>query len=103
VRCSSRLRDLLLHTTTFWNGDKPLRTLQSHATHPMSQSGKCGANSDIVRLAMQVRQTDLPGVPQICVFGCSSNATAGNCNDGSAQLRPMLTSGFTGRCDKPGT
>jgi len=84
------LIDPWLKTLSFWNGDQALLAMSAYATHPMSYYGRGGVTADFVGLARKRRQTDLPGVFQMYLSGCSGNVTAGKYNDGAAENRPIL-------------
>lgn len=82
--------DPWLKTLSFWDGPEPLAAVHAYAVHPMSYYGNGEVSADFVGLARSWMQTNLPGVFQIYVSGCSGNVTAGKYNDGSPENRPVL-------------
>ena len=83
--------DPWLKTISFWNGDKPLASLSVYATHPMSHYGRGQVSSDFCGLARQRRQADDPGVLHFYATGCGGNVAAGKYNDGTPEMRAVLT------------
>ena len=83
--------DTKIKSISLISGDKPLVTLSSYATHPMSYYGKGEVSADFVGLARRRRQLDTPDAMQIYASGCSGDITAGKYNDGSPQARGELT------------
>ena len=83
--------DPWLKTISFWSADKPLASLSVYATHPMSYYGRGQVSSDFCGLARQRRQADDPGVLHFYATGCGGNVAAGKYNDGSPEMRPILT------------
>ncbi len=84
--------DPWLKTISLWNGDKPIVSLSTYATHPMSYYGKGGVSGDFVAMARRQREKDEPGVFQMYASGCSGNVTAGKYNDGAPENREALAS-----------
>jgi hypothetical protein len=85
------LIDPYIRTIRFYAGDKPLLSLHSYATHPMSYYGRGGVTSDFVGLARERRLRDDNSIRQIYVSGCSGDVTAGKYNNGSQESREALT------------
>lgn len=82
--------DPYLRMVSFWNGEKALASLMYYATHPMSHYGKGDVTPDFVGLARDHRQKET-GVPHIYFTGAAGNVAAGKYNDGSPEMRPVLT------------
>ncbi len=85
------LIDPWLKTVAFYEGDKKIAACHYYATHPMSYYGDGRASSDFVGLARKQRQKDEPGCLHIYFTGCGGNVAAGKYNDGSKEMRPILT------------
>jgi hypothetical protein len=85
------LIDPWLKTVAFYDGDTKIAACHYYATHPMSYYGDGRVSSDFVGLARKQRQQDEPGCTHIYFTGCSGNVAAGKYNDGSKELRPVLT------------
>ncbi len=85
------LIDPFLKTVAFYNGDRKLVCCHYYATHPMSYYGDGRATSDFVGLARKQRQADEPGTTHVYFTGCAGNVSAGKYNDGSKEMRPILT------------
>lgn len=85
------LIDPWLKTVAFYDGDNKIAACHYYATHPMSYYGDGRVSSDFVGLARKQRQEDEPGCAHIYFTGCSGNVAAGKYNDGSKELRPVLT------------
>ena len=83
--------DPKIKSISLMSDNKPLVTLSSYATHPMSYYGKGEVSADFVGLARRRRQLDTLGAMQIYASGCSGDITAGKYNDGSPQARGELT------------
>jgi hypothetical protein len=62
-----------------------------YATHPMSYYGDGRATSDFAGLARKQRQAEDPACRHVYFTGCSGNISAGKYNDGSKEVRPVLT------------
>jgi len=84
------LIDPWLKTISFWNGDTPLVAISCYATHPMSSYRTGKVSADFVGLARDLRQRELPKVPQIYATGCSGDVTAGKYNGGDEHSRIEL-------------
>lgn len=85
------LIDPFLKTIAFYNGDRKLVCCHYYATHPMSYYGDGRATSDFVGLARKQRQAEEPQTTHIYFTGCAGNVSAGKYNDGSKEMRPILT------------
>jgi len=85
------LVDPFLKTVAFYNGDRKLVCCHYYATHPMSYYGDGRATSDFVGLARKKRQADEPQTTHLYFTGCAGNVSAGKYNDGSKEMRPILT------------
>ncbi|MBN1343696.1 MAG: hypothetical protein JXQ73_13490 [Phycisphaerae bacterium] len=83
--------DPWLKTLSFWDGEQPIAALSCYATHPMSYYRHGGVSCDFFGLARARRQKDAPAVFQIMTNGCGGNLGAGKYNDGSTEMRPILT------------
>jgi hypothetical protein len=84
------LIDPYLKTLSFWNGDRPLAALHFYATHPMSHYGRGGVSCDFCGLARD-RMAAETGGAQLYFTGGAGNIGAGKYNDGSPEMRPILT------------
>lgn len=84
------LIDPYLKSISFWDDDDPLAVLTYYATHPQSYYGKGDVTCEFVGIARNQREKEL-GVSHIHFNGCSGNITAGKYNDGSEEMRPVLT------------
>lgn len=85
------LIDPFLKTVAFYNGDHKVVSCHYYATHPMSYYGDGRATSDFTGLARKRRQEDEPETTHIYFTGCAGNISAGKYNDGSHEMRPILT------------
>ncbi len=85
------LIDPWLRTVALYNGDEKVVALHYYATHPMSYYGDGRVSSDFVGLARKRRQAQEPGCHHIYFTGCAGNIAAGKYNDGSKEMRPILT------------
>ena len=85
------LIDPFLKTVAFYNGDQKVVSCHYYATHPMSYYGDGRATSDFTGLARKQRQQDEPDTTHIYFTGCAGNISAGKYNDGSKEMRPILT------------
>ncbi|MFO0918680.1 MAG: hypothetical protein U0872_10235 [Planctomycetaceae bacterium] len=85
------LIDPNLKTVAFYNGDKKLASCHYYACHPMSYYGDGRATADFCGLARRQRQQDEPDCLHIYFNGCGGNIAAGKYNDGSKEMRPILT------------
>ena len=84
------LIDPFLKTIGFWNGDTLLAAMHYYATHPMSHYGKGQVSCDFCGLARDQFATET-GAPQLYFTGGAGNIAAGKYNDGSPEMRPVLT------------
>lgn len=85
------LIDPLLKTVAFYHGDKKIVACHYYATHPMSYYADGRVTSDFAGLARKQRQKDEPDCTHIYLTGCAGNIAAGKYNDGSKEVRPILT------------
>lgn len=86
------LIDPWLRSVSFWNGDQPIVVLTYYATHPQSYYGEGDVTSEFVGLARAAREEALGDLPHIHFNGAGGNVTAGKYNNGSPEMRPVLTS-----------
>jgi hypothetical protein len=84
------LIDPYLKTLSFWNGDRLLAALHYYATHPMSHYGQGGVSCDFCGLARD-RMAAEAGGAHLYFTGGAGNIGAGKYNDGSLEMRPILT------------
>ena len=84
--------DPWVKTLSFFNGKRPLATVNCYATHPMSYYGQGDVTCDFVGIARRLRRQDDPGVHQIYLSGCSGNVTVGKYNDGLPLNRQIFAS-----------
>lgn len=80
-----------LKLISFWNNDKPLVSLTYYATHPQSYYGKGDVTAEFVGLARARREAALPDMAHIHFNGAGGNVASGKYNDGSPQMRTILT------------
>ena len=85
------LIDPFLKTVAFYNDDRKIVSSHYYATHPMSYYGDGRATSDFTGLARKQRQLEEPATTHIYFTGCAGNISAGKYNDGSKEMRPILT------------
>lgn len=85
------LIDPMLKTVAFYNGDKKLVACHYYACHPMSYYGDGRVSADFCGLARKARQQQDPDCTHLYFNGCGGNIGAGKYNDGSQQMRPVLT------------
>jgi hypothetical protein len=83
--------DPWLKTVAFYNGEVKIAACHYYATHPMSYYGDGRVSSDFTGLARKQRQKDEPDCLHVYFTGCAGNIAAGKYNDGSRELRPILT------------
>ena len=83
--------DPFLKTVAFFDGAKKVASLHYYATHPMSYYADGRATSDFAGLARKQRQQDEPDCTHIYFTGCAGNISAGKYNNGSKEVRPVLT------------
>jgi hypothetical protein len=85
------LIDPWLRTVVFYDKDTKVAACHYYATHPMSYYGDGRVSSDFAGLARKQRQKDEPGCLHLYFTGCAGNIAAGKYNDGSREMRPVLT------------
>lgn len=85
------LIDPMLKTVAFYNNDRKLAACHYYACHPMSYYGDGRVSADFCGLARRQRQTQEPDCVHIYFNGCGGNIGAGKYNDGSHDMRPVLT------------
>ncbi len=85
------LIDPQLKTVAFFDGDQKVVACHYYATHPMSYYGDGRVSSDFAGLARKQRQAEDADCTHIYFTGCAGNIAAGKYNDGSKELRPILT------------
>jgi hypothetical protein len=83
--------DPWLKTLALYHQDRKLAALHYYATHPMSHYGDGRVSSDFVGLARKQRQQDQPDCLHVYFTGCAGDVAAGKYNDGSPEMRPVLT------------
>ena len=83
--------DPLLKMLTFFDGDRPLVSLSYYATHPQSHFGKGDVTSEFVGLARAEHEQTHGDLPLIHFNGASGNVAAGKYNDGTPEMRIVLT------------
>ncbi len=80
-----------LKTVAFYDGDEKVLACHYYACHPMSYYGDGRVSSDFCGLARKRRQQDEPQCVHLYFNGCGGNIGAGKYNDGSPEMRPVLT------------
>lgn len=85
------LIDPMLKTLAFYNGDQKLVASHYYACHPMSYYGDGRVSADFCGLARKERQQQEPDCTHLYFNGCGGNIGAGKYNDGSKEMRPVLT------------
>jgi hypothetical protein len=85
------LIDPMLRTVAFYDGDAKLAACHYYATHPMSYYGDGMVSSDFVGLARKRIQKEEPDCLHVYFTGAAGNIAAGKYNDGSKEMRPVLT------------
>jgi hypothetical protein len=83
--------DPWLKMLTFYHHDDPIVSLSYYATHPQSYFGKGEVTSEFVGLARAQHQRESAELPLIHFNGASGNVAAGKYNDGTPELRVVLT------------
>lgn len=83
--------DPMLKTVALYNNDKKLVASHFYACHPMSYYGDGRVSSDFCGLARKQRQQQEPDCVHLYFNGCGGNIGAGKYNDGSKEMRPVLT------------
>lgn len=79
-----------LKSVSFWHDDQALAVLNYYATHPQSYYGQGDVNPEFIGLARNSVHKKL-GVPQVFFIGAAGNVAAGKYNNGSPEMRPVLT------------
>jgi hypothetical protein len=85
------LIDPWLKTVAFYDRATKIAACHYYATHPMSYYGDGRVSSDFTGLARKVRQQEEPGCLHLYFTGAAGNIAAGKYNDGSKEMRPVLT------------
>lgn len=85
------LIDPYLKTVAFYNGDQKLAACHYYACHPMSYYGDGRVSADFCGLARKRKQVEEPNCMHLYFNGCGGNIGAGKYNDGSKEMRPILT------------
>ncbi len=85
------LIDPMLKTVAFYHNDEKLIACHYYACHPMSYYGDGRVSSDFCGLARKQLQMSEPGCTHLYFNGCGGNIGAGKYNDGSPEMRPVLT------------
>src|SRR5262249_50425406 len=85
------LIDPWLKTVAFYDKDVKITSCHYYATHPMSYYGDGRVSSDFAGLARKQRQKDEPEWLHVYFTGCAGNIAAGKYNDGSKEIRPVLS------------
>lgn len=85
------LIDPMLKTVAFYSGDKKVVASHFYACHPMSYYGDGQVSSDFCGLARKQRQKQEPDCMHLYFNGCGGNIGAGKYNNGSKEMRPILT------------
>ena len=81
----------MLKTVAFYNNDRKLVASHYYACHPMSYYGDGRVSADFCGLARKQRQEQEPDCTHLYFNGCGGNIGAGKYNDGSKEMRPVLT------------
>lgn len=85
------LIDPMLKTVAFYHGSQKLAACHYYACHPMSYYGDGRVSADFCGLARKQRQEQEPDCTHLYFNGCGGNIGAGKYNDGSKEMRPVLT------------
>jgi hypothetical protein len=83
--------DPMLKTISFYNRQQKLVASHYYACHPMSYYGDGRVSADFCGLARKQRQQQEPDCTHLYFNGCGGNIGAGKYNDGSKEMRPVLT------------
>ena len=83
--------DPFLKTVAFYHGERKVVACHYYACHPMSYYGDGRVSADFCGLARRQRQEDEPECMHLYFNGCGGNIGAGKYNDGSKEMRPVLT------------
>jgi hypothetical protein len=81
----------MLKTVAFYNQRQKLVACHYYACHPMSYYGDGRVSSDFCGLARKQRQQQEPACTHLYFNGCGGNIGAGKYNDGSKEMRGVLT------------
>ncbi len=85
------LIDPMLKTVALYNQHQKLVACHYYACHPMSYYGDGRVSSDFCGLARKQRQQQEPQCTHLYFNGCGGNIGAGKYNDGSKEMRGVLT------------
>ena len=85
------LIDPMLKTVAFYNHDQKLVASHYYACHPMSYYGDGRVSADFCGLARKQRQRQEPDCTHLYFNGCGGNIGAGKYNNGTHEMRPVLT------------
>lgn len=83
--------DKWLNTVALYSGDRKVVACHYYACHPMSYYGQGRVSADFCGLARRKRQADVADCTHLYFTGCGGNIAAGKYNDGSPEMRPVLT------------
>ncbi len=83
--------DPMLKTVAFYSNQRKLVASHYYACHPMSYYGDGRVSADFCGLARKERQQQEPGCTHLYFNGCGGNIGAGKYNNGSKEMRPVLT------------
>ncbi len=83
--------DPWLRMVTFYDDEQPIVSLSYYATHPQSYFGKGDVTSEFVGLARAERERAQDGWTLVHFNGAGGNVAAGKYNDGSPEMRVVLT------------
>ena len=81
----------MLKTIAFYSNHRKLVASHYYACHPMSYYGDGRVSADFCGLARKQRQQQEPDCTHLYFNGCGGNIGAGKYNDGSKEMRPVLT------------
>jgi len=85
------LIDPWLKTVAFYCEDRKVAACHYYATHPMSYYGDGRISSDFAGLARKLRQAEDAECLHLYFTGCAGNVAPGKYNDGSQEMRSVLT------------
>ncbi len=85
------LIDPYLRMLSFLQGNQPIVTVHTYATHPMSRYGEGKVSADFTALARRNWEQKQGGFV-IYATGCAGNITAGKYNDGTPESKIRLAS-----------
>jgi hypothetical protein len=91
VLLGAGLIDPMLKTVAMYNQHQKLVACHDYACHPMSYYGDGRVSSDFCGLARKQRQQQEPECTHLYFNGCGGNIGAGKYNDGSKEMRGVLT------------